>query len=150
MKDIKVPIPRVALIGECQTVGCGYAVYIHYYDCGKIYIRKLVLLNALVPPAGKGAVVVTAPITVEQAKCVLDSVREFESYIGHEATAQLLSGILGRPVQVSRAMWIPEDDTHALIVRLKRRLEKPEDVKSITESDIELRLAYYFTKVPED
>jgi hypothetical protein len=34
-------------------------------------------------------------------------------------------------------MYTPRDGDLAVVVRLKKRLEKPEDVKNITENDIE-------------
>jgi hypothetical protein len=34
-------------------------------------------------------------------------------------------------------MYSPRDGDLAIVVRLKKRLEKPEDIKNVTENDIE-------------
>jgi uncharacterized protein (UPF0248 family) len=40
-------------------------------------------------------------------------------------------------------MYDPKPDDTAVVIRLKKRLEKPEDVKNITINDIEFILVEY-------
>jgi hypothetical protein len=80
---------------------------------------------------------ITKPLKPDEALWKIKLAECIESYIGHEATAKLLEKLTSRPIAVNRAIYSPEDDDYAIIVRLKKRLEKPEDVKNVTESDIE-------------
>jgi hypothetical protein len=110
-------------------------------------VEKVVLLNALVPVSDKPAIVISIPITPNEAKELVKKAVKVESYIGHEATAKLLSQLFEREVLMSRAMYTPKNGDLAVIVRLRKRLEKPEDVKNVTENDIELLLVRYYTNV---
>jgi hypothetical protein len=130
--------------------GDGYSchVFISKYPLTeKETIEKLVLLNALVPVSDKPAIVISLPVTVEEAKEIVKKAEKVESYIGHEATAKLLSQLFGREIPVSRAMYQPRNEDLALIVRLRKRLEKPEDVKNIRPEDLEFLLIRYYTNV---
>jgi hypothetical protein len=84
---------------------------------------------------------------VEEAKEIVKKAEKVESYIGHEATAKLLSQLFGREIPVSRAMYTPKNCDMAITVRLKKRLEKPEDVKNVTVNDVEFLLVRYYTNV---
>ena len=113
----------------------------------KDIVEKIVLLNALVPVSNKPAITISVPINIEEAKEIIRKAKNVESYIGHEATARLLSEIFGVDIPMSRAMYTPQDKDLAIIVRLKKRLEKPEDVKTVTPNDIELLLVRYYINV---
>jgi hypothetical protein len=109
--------------------------------------NKVVLLNALVPVSDKPAIIISIPITVEEAKTLIKNAEKIESYIGHEATAKLLSVIFEREISMSRGMYIPQNEDIAIVVRLRKRLEKPEDVKNVKLEDIEFLLVRYYTRV---
>jgi len=136
-------IPVGFYVGECNTTGCGTAYFLlpleHYTE----KFKKLVLLNALVPPSNGGVVAVSPPLTLDEVKEVVAKAEAIESYIGHQSTAELLTNLLGVKVECNRAMYNPQPDDYALIVRLKKRLSKPEDIKNVTEDDLEFRLVLY-------
>ena len=128
--------------------GCSCNIWIAKYQVTeKSVIEKIILLNALVPISEKSAIMISTPITVDEAKMLVNRAQSLESYIGHEVTAKLLSQIFGKEISVNRGMYTPENYDMAVVVRLKKRLEKPEDVKSIKPDDIELLLVRYYTKV---
>jgi hypothetical protein len=104
--------------------------------------RKIIFLNALITSSKIPMTLKTKPVSLNMVKEIIKN-KEIESYIGHEATANLLSNLLNRAVPTNRAMYDPKVDDVAIIVRLKKRLEKPEDVKNISESDIEFILVEY-------
>ena len=66
-----------------------------------------------------------------------------DSYVGHESTAKLASEILGVEVPARRAMYTPSKNEIAIVFRLKKRLEKPEDIKSVKPEDIEILVVHY-------
>jgi hypothetical protein len=123
-------------------------VYVEYYSPRKL--KKLVLLNAMVLPR-KPMVVVSMPTTIDNVKAIVSVAEKIESYIGHSATAQLLSQLLSLEVLVNRGEYNPEAGDVAIVVRLKRRLERPEDVKNVTIDDVEFYVVNYFNdKVREE
>jgi hypothetical protein len=110
-------------------------------------VEKVVLLNALVPVSDKPAIIISVPTTVENTKELARRAKVVESYIGHESTAKLLTMLLGREIPVNRGMYTPENKDLAVVVRLKKRLEKPEDIKNVKPEDIEFLLVKYYTDV---
>jgi hypothetical protein len=130
--------------------GDGYRcdIFIEKYPIKKdIYPEKIILLNALVPVSDKPAIIISTPITVEEAKVLVNKAQFLESYIGHEATAKLFSIIFERLIPVNRGIYVPNHEDLAIVIRLKKRLEKPEDIKNVTVNDIELLLVRYYTRV---
>jgi len=127
--------------------GDGYSCYVFISKYTRDVIKKVILLNALVPVSNNPAITITVPITPNEAKEIIRRAEKIESYIGHDATAKLLSTLLEREIQVNRGMYTPENYDLAIIVRLKKRLEKPEDVKTVTLNDIEFLLVRYYTNV---
>lgn len=105
-------------------------------------LKKLVFLNALVMPK-ETAMLVTMPTNIENVKKLVKIAEKIESYIGHEATAQLLSNLLGVNIPMNRAEYIPESYDVAVVVRLKKRLQTPEDVKNVSLNDLEFYLVKY-------
>jgi methyl coenzyme M reductase subunit C len=110
-------------------------------------VEKIVLLNALVSVSDKPAIIISMPTTVENIKELVRRAKVVESYIGHESTAKLLTMLLGREIPVNRGMYTPENKDLAVVVRLKKRLEKVEDVKNVKPEDIEFLLVKYYTNV---
>jgi hypothetical protein len=128
--------------------GCTCDVFISKYILGENKaIEKLVLLNALVPVSNSPTIIISLPITVEEAKMLVSKSQKIESYIGHEATAKLLTTLFEKEIPVNRGMYIPKNKDIAIVVRLKKRLEKPEDVKDVKPEDVELLLVRYYTNV---
>jgi hypothetical protein len=87
--------------------------------------------------------IVSEPTSLENVKAMARLAEKVESYIGHEATARLLSEVLGVEVPVNRGEYNPERGDIAVVVKLKRRLQAPQDVKEVTLSDIELYVISY-------
>jgi hypothetical protein len=84
----------------------------------------------------------TRPVTLEEVRELVKG-REIESYIGHESTARLLSQLLSVSVPFNRAVYDPRPGDIGIVVRLRKRLEKPEDIKDVKESDVEFILVEY-------
>jgi hypothetical protein len=103
---------------------------------------KVILLNALVTSSIMPIQIKTIPVTLDFVRFYIKD-KDVISYIGHESTAALLTQLLGKPIPSSRAMYEPRPGETAIVVKLKRRLEKPEDVKEIKESDVEFFLVNY-------
>jgi len=104
---------------------------------------KVILLNALVTSSKIPLVIVTKPInTIEVKELVKD--KEIVSFIGHEATASLLTQILSTNVPFNRATYDPKPGDIAIVVRLKKRLETPGDVKNVKPEDVEFILVEYY------
>jgi len=113
----------------------------------KDVVEKIVLLNALVPNSTEPTIMITLPTSMENVKELVWKAKVVESYIGHESTAKLLSQLFEKEIPTSRAMYQPRNGDLAIVVRLKKRLEKPEDVKNVKPEDIEFLLVRYYTNV---
>ena len=97
----------------------------------------LILLNALVTSSQEPFILITKPLTFNKGIERIWMSECLESYIGHEATAKLLEQLTSKPVPVNRAMYSPRNGDLATIVRLRKRLEKVEDIKNVKPEDIE-------------
>ncbi len=62
-------------------------------------------------------------ITLEQAQKLINS-NEFTSYIGHQATAEIISILLGTEVPMNRGQFKQEVGQKAIIFKLKSRLQE--------------------------
>jgi sporulation protein YlmC with PRC-barrel domain len=131
---IPVAIPWAWGEGYCSDI------FIEFRQPKKI--DRLILLNAMVLPK-KPMVMTSAPTDLENVKALVRISSKVESYIGHESTARLLSSILGVEVPVNRGEYVPQVGDTAIVVRLKRRLERPEDVQSVKLEDIEFYIVSY-------
>jgi len=128
--------------------GCSCNVFISKYPLTeKSIVEKIVLLNALIPVSNRPAIIISMPITVEEARELIRKAEKIESYIGHEATAKLLTQLFEKEIPMNRGTYTPENYDLAIVVRLKKRLEKPEDVKNVKPEDIEFLLVRYYTNV---
>ena len=107
-------------------------------------LPRVVLLNAVVTRSDRPAIIVSRPASLEEVRELVGNASEVVSYIGHEATARLLSTLLEVEVPVSRAMYVPQRSDVAVVVRLKRRLERPEDVKNVRPEDVEFLVVNYY------
>jgi hypothetical protein len=122
--------------------GEGYCtdVYIEYQTPEKV--RKLVLLNSMVLPK-RPMVIVSSPTDLENVKSLVSISEKIESYIGHESTARLLSELLSIEVPVNRGEYVPQKGDIAIVVRLKKRLQTPQDVKEVKPEDLEFHIIVY-------
>ena len=139
--ESKVQEPQVPVTAPYMW-GQGYCsdVYVEFVKVKKI--KRLVILNAMVVPR-RPMVIVSSPTDLENVKALVNSAERIESYIGHESTAKLLSDLLGTSVPVNRGEYIPEKGDIAVVVRLKRRLQAPQDLKDIKPEDLELHVVVY-------
>jgi len=106
-------------------------------------LDKLVLLNAMVPASNAHSIIVTRPATIDEARELVRAAESIESYIGHEATANLLTSVFGVQVPVNRGMYVPSAGDIALVVRLKKRLASPQQDVNVTENDLEFLIVNY-------
>jgi hypothetical protein len=110
----------------------------------KARVERLILLNAPVLPR-RPMVVVSAPASIEGVRALVKAAKSVESYIGHEATARLLSELLSINIPVNRAEYSPSAGDTAVVVRLKRRLPSPQDLKSVALDDLEFYVVSYLS-----
>ena len=108
-------------------------------------VTKVVLLNAaLMFP---DTIAFARRASFEELKEVVEIARRhgipIESYIGHPATAELLSKLLGVEVPVNRAMYQPNAADLVYVVRLKKRLATPQEVVELTPEDLEVIQVHY-------
>lgn len=71
-------------------------------------------------------------ITLEQAQKLINS-NEFISYIGHQATAEIISILLGTEIPMNRGQFKQEVGQKAIIFKLKSRLLEGQILASIQE-----------------
>jgi hypothetical protein len=141
MSQIQPIQPKIP-ITQCFTQWVGYCTDI-YVEIAKVKkLKRVVLLNATVLPR-KPMIIATAPTTLENVEQLLKLAEEVKSFIGHESTAKLLSQVLKMPIEFNRGEYIPERGDIAIVVKLKRRLEKPEDIKSVKIEDLEFHIINY-------
>jgi hypothetical protein len=149
MSQVKKPRPEevVGVIPELTTWLWGgppseCMEAIELFPIEKYRFERAVLLNAFVIPK-KPMVIVTMPTNVENIKLIVQKAKTIQSYIGHESTAQLLSQILGIPVPVNRSEYEPKVGDIAIVVRLRKRLQTPQDLKDINLEDLEFHVVNY-------
>ena len=108
-------------------------------------MSKVYLLNTLIVPIDFDkhplVHVVLEKITIEEAKQILTN-NPFVSAIGHEATAKLLSQLLGINIPVNRVSVFFEPDDIGIHFFLKQRL--PEG-KVLSQEELE-KLDYWLVK----
>lgn len=73
-------------------------------------------------------------ITVEEARCVLAEAQQIESAVGHEATAQVMTELLGRTIAVNRQFYVSKPGSVAIVFKLKGR---PPEGKVLTREEME-------------
>jgi hypothetical protein len=99
-------------------------------------MRKLYLLSTGYVPVQlekwKKVVVVQRLVSVQEAKQLLK--REFVSAVGHQSTAEIMSAVLGIPVQYNRAQVFLEPGDEAVCFVLKAR---PPEGRVLSREEIE-------------
>lgn len=111
---------------------------------GKLYLLNAFSLNML---EGKKAIVSVEEISREEALELLEE--DFESYISHASTAQVLSSMLGKKVEMKRVPVKLRDGDRALVFQIKVRpaegqIFTEEEVKSIVEEGM---FSFYLVEV---
>ena len=99
----------------------------------KVYLVNAFSVNML---PDKATHVLFIPLTRSEFVARLRG-KEFESYVGHEGTAKLLSALLGKEVKVNRGNLKLEDGDEVYIVVVTERL--PEG-KVLSEEEIKALL----------
>lgn len=80
----------------------------------------IALLNTSILPAGQDRVAVATAISRELARGLIAAIG-VTSHIGHAATADVATALLGAPVAMDRTPWAPETAPVALVVQLRGR-----------------------------
>ena len=116
---------------------------IELLELKRVKLEKVILLNAFVIPK-KPMVIITMPTNSENVKAIVRHAgNRIESYVGHESTARLLSELLSIEVPVNRSEYEPRVGDIAVVVRLKRRLQSPQDIKEVKLEDLEFYVVNY-------
>ncbi|WP_054844618.1 DUF1874 domain-containing protein [Vulcanisaeta souniana] len=98
-------------------------------------MTEILLLNALPLNAiSQGEVVIKARrISPEEARRIIEGGKQLRSFIGHEATANALSILLGVNVPTNRANATLTKGSEALIIVLVQRLPEGQVIRSVEE-----------------
>jgi len=105
--------------------------------------KEISLLNSAL--AFPDFLLYASKLDIKEVNEIVKNSKFIVSYIGHEATAKLLSTMLGVNISVNRNMFYPPKNrvSYAIAVKLKKRLEKPQDIEHVTENDLEFMLLQY-------
>lgn len=71
-------------------------------------------------------------ITLEQAQKLVNE-NDFDSYIGHQATSEILSILLGTEIPMNRQQFKQEVGQKAIIFKLNSRLQEGQVLTTIQE-----------------
>ena len=71
-------------------------------------------------------------ITLEQAQKLVNE-NDFDSYIGHQATSEILSILLGTEVPMNRQQFTQEIGQKSIIFKLNSRLQEGQVLTTIQE-----------------
>lgn len=71
-------------------------------------------------------------ITLEQAQKLVNE-NDFDSYIGHQATSEILSILLGTEIPMNRQQFKQEIGQKAIIFKLNSRLQEGQVLTTIQE-----------------
>lgn len=100
--------------------------------------RKIKILNALpIAAVQLPATIVAREVSVQEARRILEE-KGFMSFIGHEATARLLSQLFGVAIQFNRGMAEIQRGDTLLICSLKVRLQEGEIKQSLSDEEVKL------------
>jgi len=109
-------------------------------------ITMLYLTNSPILPLPRGttnASILASVITLEEARKFLAEVGEFTSAIGHKATADALSLLLGIQIPVNRVQIVLDPRDQILAFSLHGRLEEGKVITDVQEIlDIGLTITY--------
>ena len=96
----------------------------------------LYILNSAILPLkeGEGYIISAKQISIEEAKEILQK-EKFVSAVGHKATADLLTWILGVEIPFNRIQITLEPGDKVLAFLLKKRLEEGKVIETVEELD---------------
>jgi hypothetical protein len=80
----------------------------------------LYLMSTTVIPSGASGDWTVTPLALSAAQEIVRQ-HEWVSAVGHESTAEIMSGLLEQPVEANRLSVAPEEGDHFLCFKLKRR-----------------------------
>jgi hypothetical protein len=108
---------------------------------GQLYICNAFSLNMLgeIPPAGR--TIKVRPLTLEEVRSLLQQGQGYESAVGHEATASVISTLLGLPVEARRVAITLSPGDRVVVFQLRMRLEEgrilnKEEVESLYQQGL--------------
>lgn len=108
----------------------------------------LFLLNSIITPfKDQRAVFEIRRIDVNEAKKIVHAHGQFTSAIGHSASADILSLLLGIPVTVNRIQVFFQPNDEAIAIVLKQRLSEGAVIRSIEEIEKIGFELYYLRRV---
>ncbi|RCV53454.1 YddF family protein [Marinitenerispora sediminis] len=94
--------------------------------------HPLALLNTSIVTADGKYTMKTIPL--EAAQALVEAAPSLDSAIGHEATAQALTELLGVDVPVNRQLFAQKEGQHALVFKLNGR---PPEGKILSREEME-------------
>jgi len=94
----------------------------------------LYILNSVTLPLKEGEkyVIIARQISIEEAKQILEK-EYFVSAVGHKATAELLTSVLGVEIPYNRIQITLQPGDKVLAFLLKKRLEEGQVIKTVEE-----------------
>jgi len=87
-----------------------------------IYLSNAFSINMLGQLPQQGLTVKVRPISLEEAKAILQN--GFESAVGHQTTADVLSSLLGLPVEARRVAITMREGDSLVVFQLGVRLQE--------------------------
>lgn len=102
-------------------------------------MSKLALLNTSILTTA-GSYTLTDITLNEARRIVADNAGNIDSAIGHQATAEIMTTLLGTDVAVNRQIFAQEVEQKALVFKLNGR---PQEGKILTADEIE-EIGYKF------
>lgn len=102
-------------------------------------MSKLALLNTSILTTA-GSYTLTDITLNEARRIVADNAGNIDSAIGHQATAEIMTTLLGTDVTVNRQIFAQEVEQKALVFKLNGR---PQEGKILTADEIE-EIGYKF------
>ena len=72
-------------------------------------------------------------ITLDEARAMVVG-GDYQSFIGHDSTAEIMTELLGVPVAANRLGWFPEEGDRALCFKLNSR---PKEGAILTREELE-------------
>lgn len=102
----------------------------------------IVLLNSSIIPANFEGSVKVEKIDLEDVKKLLEK-HTFDSYIGHQSTADILTELLGVKVEMRRASFEAKGGDIAIVFQL---LQRPPEGRILSKEEME-SLNYIFKKI---
>jgi hypothetical protein len=109
------------------------------------HAKRLVVLSS--PLAFPGYITLAVRVSSDVVRALFEEAKKkgvaIECYHGHQATLDAISDIIGIHLTANRAQYAPSNEDVAVAIRLKKRLEKPEDIQNVKPDDIDFIVLKY-------